>query len=107
MVSTDTSAAQQAVLEGIRGQIWEVGGPQDLTFNQLAALLQELRGQPARVRHIPRWLLRAMAPLHRQPRAALVMDTTDMTFRPAVNGHRAGATSIREALKRSVVRPDR
>ena len=44
-------------------------------------LLQDVRGgRPARLRHVPRPVLRGMARFHRQPRAALAMDTIDMTF---------------------------
>jgi uncharacterized protein YbjT (DUF2867 family) len=66
-----------------RGRVIEVGGPQNLTFNQLAALRQRARGKADNVRHIPRAILRAGAPFSRQARAALVMDTIDMTFDPA------------------------
>ncbi len=60
----------------LRGTMIEVGGPQNLTFNQLAVLVQNGHGRPAtKVRHIPRVLLRAIAPLARQPRAAIAMDT--------------------------------
>jgi NADH dehydrogenase len=65
---------------GLRGQILEVGGPENLTFNELAALLRELRGCSGRIRHVPRPILRAMAPVARQARAAITMDTDDMTF---------------------------
>jgi uncharacterized protein YbjT (DUF2867 family) len=72
---------ERAVIDpGLRGAVVEVGGPQNLTFNQLAALIQSVRGRPAKVRHVPRGLLRAIAPLGRQPRAAIAMDTIDMTF---------------------------
>jgi uncharacterized protein YbjT (DUF2867 family) len=65
----------------------EVGGPQNLTFNELAALLQRIRGRPARVRHIPPWLLRSMAPFARRARAAIAMDTIDMTFDAVAADH--------------------
>jgi uncharacterized protein YbjT (DUF2867 family) len=72
---------ERAVVDaGLRGAVIEVGGPQNLTFNQLAALIQNVRGRPAKVGHVPRVLLRAIAPLGRQPRAAIAMDTIDMTF---------------------------
>jgi NADH dehydrogenase len=64
----------------VRGEVFEVGGPQDITFNDLAALLATVRGQPARVRHVPRWLLHGMASVSRQARAAIAMDMIDMTF---------------------------
>ncbi|HEY5012043.1 MAG TPA: SDR family NAD(P)-dependent oxidoreductase, partial [Acidimicrobiia bacterium] len=65
---------------GLRGQILEVGGPQNMTFNELAALLQDVRGGSRKIHHVPRSILRALAPVARQPRAAITMDTTDMTF---------------------------
>jgi hypothetical protein len=51
-----------------------------MTFNELAALLAAVRGRPARVRHVPRSLLRSVAPFSRQASAAIAMDTIDMTF---------------------------
>lgn len=79
--------ARAVIDTGLRGAVIEVGGPQNLTFNQLAALIQNVRGRPAKVRHVPRGLLRAIAPLARQPRAAMAMDTIDMTFDVAAAGH--------------------
>jgi NADH dehydrogenase len=64
----------------LRGQILEVGGPQNVTFNELAALLQQARGRSGKIHHVPRAILRALAPLARQPRAAITMDTADMRF---------------------------
>jgi uncharacterized protein YbjT (DUF2867 family) len=64
----------------LRGQIIDVGGPDNLTFNQLVAELQDVTGRSRKVRHVPRWLLRAVSPVARQPAAALVMDTIDLTF---------------------------
>jgi len=75
------AVVERAVVDsGMRGKIVEVGGPSNVTFNELAALLQQVRGGNRKIHHIPRWLLRAMAPIARQPRAALAMDTIDMTF---------------------------
>jgi NADH dehydrogenase len=73
---------------GLRGQVVEIGGPDDLTFNQVAVIVQEAAARHGTVRHIPRPALRAMAwlttaikpALARQARAALAMDTLDMTF---------------------------
>ena len=90
----------------LRGTVLEVGGPQNFTFNELAALLQEVRGRPARIRHVPRWLLHTMAPIGRKPRAALAMDTTDMAF-DGVAAHEDFAdlpmTDIRTALTEAPV----
>ena len=90
--ATDVAAlVERAVTApGLRGQVLEIGGPDNLTFNQVAAILQETTGRHATVRHIPRPALRVMASLTagikpalaRQARAALAMDTIDMTFDP-------------------------
>ena len=88
-----------------RGRVIEVGGPKDLTFNELATLLNEQRGRNAKIRHVPRILLRAAAPLSRRAKAAVVMDTTDMTFDAARTGEaRPGLplTDPRTALRRIV-----
>jgi NADH dehydrogenase len=90
--ATDVAAliARAVTDPGLRCQVMELGGPDNLTFNQVAAILQETTGRHAPVRHIPRPALRAMAwltagikpALGRQARAALAMDTLDMTFDP-------------------------
>ncbi len=75
------ATVEQAVVDpSHRGQILQVGGPQDITCNDLMAMLQGIRGDHAKVRHIPRWALHVLAPVGRQARAALAMDTVDMTF---------------------------
>lgn len=88
----------------MRGQTLEVGGPQDITFNELAALLQETRGDGGKFRHIPRGVLRVLAIVARQPRAGLAMDTIDMTF-DAENARAQFAdlpmTDLRTALARA------
>jgi NADH dehydrogenase len=71
-----------------RGQILEIGGPDNLTFNQLAAAVQTAAGRISAARHVPRSMLHVMAntigrlkpELGRQTRAALVMDHLDLTF---------------------------
>ena len=82
-VNDVAAAVERAVLDAhLRGQIVEIGGPHNPTFNQLAALLQRARAQPGRVRHIPRPVLRLAAPFSRKARTAIAMDTIDMTFTP-------------------------
>jgi uncharacterized protein YbjT (DUF2867 family) len=90
-VSADDVAALICVaVEGDRriGEQLSVGGPQDLTFVEIAEhLLAHTRGNPG-TRHVPLPVLRALAilarPTHpgfaRQARAAVVMNTTDMSF---------------------------
>jgi NADH dehydrogenase len=71
-----------------RGKTLEIGGPQDLTLEQLARAVQKAAGRTKEPRHVPRIALRTMAAvmgqfkpdLARQVRAALVMDSADMTF---------------------------
>ena len=91
--ATDVAAlvSYAATCPSLRSQILELGGPGNLTFNQLAAILQQTTGRRGTVRHIPRpalqmmaWLTPAIKPaLARQARAALAMDTIDMRFDPA------------------------
>jgi NADH dehydrogenase len=71
-----------------RGQVLEVGGPDDLTFSQFAALLLESGVAKGEVRHVPRGVLQAMAVVSRRARAAVVMDTDDMTFDSESRGAR-------------------
>ena len=105
------AVVERAVIDtSWRGRTLEVGGPHDLTFNQLAGLLQAARGHRARIRHVPRSLLRMLAPFARPVRAALIMDTCDMTFSAAA--HRDGFadlpfTDVETALARLGTTADR
>ena len=105
-VSVDDVAAvvERAVVDcALRGRVIEVGGPQNLTFNELASLLQRLRGRPGVVRHVPRAVLRAVAPFARQARAAIAMDTLDMTFDASGAGEAPAQlpmTDVESALRR-------
>jgi uncharacterized protein YbjT (DUF2867 family) len=95
--ATDVAAliSHAVATPGLRSQVLELGGPGNLTFNQVATLLQETTGRHGTVRHIPRPALHTMAmatarlkpALARQARAALAMDTIDMTFDPAPTRH--------------------
>lgn len=72
----------------LQGQAVDVGGPDNLSMNQLVHRFAELTGAWDREQHIPLPMLRAMSAvmrpfrgaLARQAKAAVVMDTTDMTF---------------------------
>jgi NADH dehydrogenase len=84
-----------------RGQVLEVGGPDDLTFDQFAALLLECGAATGKVRHVPRGVLQAMAVVSRRARAAVTMDTDDMTFDSESRGARPAGrapTPARRAL---------
>jgi uncharacterized protein YbjT (DUF2867 family) len=72
----------------LRGQLLEVGGPENLTFTQLAERLITTSGRPGRIRHVPLAMLRVLSLLARpvsptfarQAQAAVVMNTTDMAL---------------------------
>jgi NADH dehydrogenase len=96
-VSVDdvATAVERAVLHGDqRGRVIEVGGPRNLTLNELAASLQHARGESGNVRHIPRPALRVAARFSRQARAAIAMDTIDMTFTLRPSQDHSGETFI-------------
>jgi NADH dehydrogenase len=71
-----------------RGATFEIGGPENVSFNELAARRQRAAGRTAPPRHVPRAMLRLLAaalrPIQpnraRQMRAAIAMDTIDLTF---------------------------
>ena len=71
-----------------RGRTLTVTGPRNLTLNELAAMAQQELGTAAKTpRHLPRAALHVLAATHlvgnsamsRQAKAALIMDTIDMT----------------------------
>jgi len=70
-----------------RGQTLEIGGPHDLTLNQLARMVAASRGAATAPRHLPPAALHTIAAtigrlrpeLGRQVRAALAMDNHNMT----------------------------
>lgn len=98
------AVVERAVIDtGWRGRTLEVGGPHDLTFNQLAELLQAARSHRTRIRHVPRSLLRLAAPFARPARAALTMDTCDMTFPAAA--HRDGFADLPFTDVETALRP--
>jgi uncharacterized protein YbjT (DUF2867 family) len=83
------SAALAAVRGDFPGETLDVGGPEDVTLNQLAAAVgRRLVGPERKVRHVPRPALRAVAALDRLPRLpvgqiaalALAMDCLPMTY---------------------------
>jgi NADH dehydrogenase len=70
------------------GRAIDIGGPEDLSANQLVRRFEQLTGAKGGEQHVPRPMLRAMAvimkplspTLARQVRSAVLMDTADMTF---------------------------
>lgn len=71
-----------------RGQVLEIGGPRNLSCNELARAVQTAAGRTSAPRHVPPAMLRLMSAtigrvkpaLGRQAKAALVMDRIDLTF---------------------------
>ena len=71
-----------------RGQTLQIGGPDNLTLTELARLVARSEGGVKEPRHLPRVMLQVMAGtvgrvrpgLGRQARAALAMDSQDLTF---------------------------
>jgi uncharacterized protein YbjT (DUF2867 family) len=90
-VADVAAVVDQAVIDPTtRGKTLEIGGPDNLTFDQLAQAVQTAARRPGTPRHIPPFMLGLMAnsigyvkpELGRQARAALAMDHTDLTFDP-------------------------
>jgi len=91
-VSADDVAAfvERALTdERLRGEVIDVGGPENHTLRQVVAMYAQAAGvEHPKVRRIPRPMLRITAalmprinpPLARQSEAAISMDTGDMTF---------------------------
>jgi uncharacterized protein YbjT (DUF2867 family) len=93
-----------------RGQTIEIGGPHNLTLNDLAQQVADSLGHSGKPRHVPPPALRVMAAtvgrlrpeLGRQARAALAMDRLDMTFDATTTRERfAGlpCTSVGQVLR--------
>lgn len=95
---TDVAALVERAItdKATRGQALQIGGPDNLTFNELARAVQAAAGRPKPPRHVPPAMLHLMActigrvkpELGRQARAALAMDRVDLTF-DAAPIHRA------------------
>lgn len=73
---------------GMRGVSVDIGGPGNLTFEQLVDVIQRETGKTGTIRHVPRTVMRIASVmirpfnpvLARQVRAGVVMDTADMRF---------------------------
>jgi uncharacterized protein YbjT (DUF2867 family) len=90
-VSDVAALAEQAIVDSsLRGVLLEIGGRENLSFNELAVRLQLAAGRTAPPRYVPRVVLRLLAAAlgHVQPnrarqmRAAIAMDTVDLAFAP-------------------------
>jgi uncharacterized protein YbjT (DUF2867 family) len=94
------------------GQAVDVGGPENLSVNQLVHRFEELTGASGSEQHIPLPMLRAMSvvmrpfssTLARQAKAAVLMDTTHMAFDHS--GTARSYPSIHPTSLEEVVRQD-
>jgi uncharacterized protein YbjT (DUF2867 family) len=94
------------------GQAIDVGGPENLSVNQLVHRFEELTGASGSEQHIPLPMLRAMSvvmrpfssTLARQAKAAVLMDTTHMAFDHS--GTARSYPSIHPTSLEEVVRQD-
>ena len=88
--ASDVAALVDLVLgdRTTRGETLDIGGPANLTFDELAAALLDAGRVHGPPRHVPPVILRTMAStigrlkpqLGRQMRAALAMDSIDLRF---------------------------
>lgn len=103
-----------AVLEsGLSQQIIDVGGPENLTFNQLVEEIVSITGRKASVRHVPIPVMRLIRQLMRPIRpdiagmieAGIVTDTVDMSFDAVHQQHRfpqIELTRVAEVVRRQL-----
>ena len=102
---------------GLRGTTLEIGGPENVSMNQLLATVERVAGRSGRIDHVPVPALRVMSALLRPLRpglagmigAAVVMDTRDMRFDASATARRfpSIAPTLLEAVVRERYAPDR
>lgn len=81
---------------GLRRATLEIGGPENVSMNQLLTTVERVTGRSGRVDHVPLPMLRLMSNLLRPFRpalagligAAVVMDTRDMSFDASATARR-------------------
>ncbi|MEO8288715.1 MAG: SDR family oxidoreductase [Chloroflexota bacterium] len=102
MAATDT---------GLRGVTVEIGGPQNLTMNEVARVFEKASGKTGKMNHVPLPMMRVMSvlmrpvnpTLARQIQAAVIMDTKNMSFDPSEMQRRypsLSLTTLSEMVKR-------
>ena len=105
-------AVRAATDPALRGQTIEIGGPENLTQNEVAALYGRLCGRQPKVRHVPPGVLRVLAtligPFHpgiaRVMRASAAMASIDQEFDPAalLRDHPMTLTRLEELVAEHV-----
>ena len=95
----------------MRGELVEVGGPENISMNQFAKAFEVVTGEAGKKSHVPLPMMRLMAvlmrpvnpTLARQIQAGVVMDTYDMSFDPSDTDRRYPSiplTSLAEVVER-------
>jgi uncharacterized protein YbjT (DUF2867 family) len=101
----------------LRGEVIEVGGPENLTMSGFVEVIQTVTGSSGKVTHIPLIAMRLAAVtlgmvnsgLARQIRAGIVMDTCPQAFDAAETRRRFPSipmTSLGEVVRRDFVTPE-
>jgi uncharacterized protein YbjT (DUF2867 family) len=81
---------------GLRGATLEIGGPENVSMNELLATVEQMAGRTGRIDHVPVPVLRLMSVALRPFRpglagmigASVVMDTRDMRFDASTTARR-------------------
>lgn len=95
----------------LRGQVVEVGGPENVTLDQLVETFRRETGKEGNITRVPLAMMRLMSvlmrpvkpELARQIQAGVVMDTHDMSFDPAETSHcypSIALTTLAEMVRR-------
>jgi uncharacterized protein YbjT (DUF2867 family) len=98
----------------MRGELVEVGGPENLSMRQVAQTFETVTGKAAKKSHVPLPIMRLMSmlmrpvkpTLARQIQAGIVMDAHDMSFDPSETVRRypsISLTSLAEVVRRDYV----
>lgn len=101
---TETESREAAV---------QIGGPDDLTLKQLVGTFSSVTGAAGKVSHVPLPILRLMSVLMKPAnpavaaliRAAVVMDTTDMTLGTSGSEPLISPTSVAEVARMMIDEP--
>ena len=100
----------------MRGEVVEVGGPENLSMEQVAQTFEAVTGKEGKASHVPLPMMRLMSvimrpinpTLGRQIQAGVVMDTHDFSFDPSETKRRYPSiplTSLAEVVRRDYVPP--
>jgi uncharacterized protein YbjT (DUF2867 family) len=98
----------------MRGELVEVGGPENLSMRQVAQTFETVSGKVGKKSHVPLPMMRLMSvlmrpvnpTLARQAQAGIVMDTHDFSFDPSETSRRypsISLTSLAEVVRRDYV----